>query len=249
MLFYLFFPVVIGSIHWLIHNAKGELTERNKYRRMQAFGTILSIVLVISIFAVIGTAAALNDNSVGQMAGKRIVWIGITASVGWRWICTIWKPFDGNLVDQQSVDKSQGIMGLKFGDNAKSFNQTRITQETNSGNLRIKLGRSVQQVPYQGRSDQTPNPQWIDATKEKLPGKPVTPNSTGQKEQREFDFDKSSRMFIPKGGRSIESTKESAPRVEGSFPKESLQELKTAFDQGLIDADEYSVLKKQILDL
>ena len=46
-----------------------------------------------------------------------------------------------------------------------------------------------------------------------------------------------------------ESIKESVPRVEGSLPKESLQELKTAFDQALIDADEYSVLKKQILGL
>lgn len=217
---------------------------------MRLFGIILSIVLVISVFAVIGTAAALGDVSAGHIAGRQVFWIAITASAGWRWIRTIWRPFDGNSVDQLSVKRSQEFMGLKFGQNAKLSDLNRISQETNSANpLGLKFGRSARQAPCQDRSDQSPKPQWADATIEKPPSKPVTPQSAGQKEQREFDFDNSSHMLIPKGGRSIESTKESAPRVEGSLPKESLQELKTAFDQGLIDADEYSALKKQILGL
>lgn len=217
---------------------------------MQTFGTILSIVLVISIFAVIGTAAALDNTSAGRIAGKQTLWIVITASAGWHWIRTIWKPFDANSADQLSMNKPQGFMGLKFGNNAKSSDQNRITQETNSGNfLGLKFGRPAKQAPYKGRSVKSPTPQWTDTTKEKPTSKQVTLQSAGQKEQREFDFDKSSRMFIPKRGRSTESTKESAPKEEGSFPKEKLQELKTAFDQGLIDTDEYSALKKQILGL
>ena len=146
MLLYFFFPVVVGSVHWLIHNSKGELTERNKYRRMRLFGIILSIVLVVSIFALIGTAAALDNDSASRLAGKQTVWIAITASVGWHWIRNIWRPFDANSADQLSVTKSQGFMGLKFGDNAKSSDQNRITQKANSGNFfGLKFGGSAMQ--------------------------------------------------------------------------------------------------------
>jgi hypothetical protein len=56
-------------------------------------------------------------------------------------------------------------------------------------------------------------------------------------------------MFVPKGGRPAESNQKSSPTEEASLPTAKLQELKTAFDQGLIDDEEYSALKKQLLGL
>ena len=56
-------------------------------------------------------------------------------------------------------------------------------------------------------------------------------------------------MFIPKGDRTTKSNEESAPREKSSLPTAKLQELKAAFDQGLIDDEEYSALKKQLLGL
>ena len=236
---------------------------------MQTFGTILSIVLVISIFAVIGTAAALDNTSAGRIAGKQTLWIVITASAGWHWIRTIWKPFDANSADQLSMNKPQGFMGLKFGNNAKSSDQNRITQEKNSGNfLGLKFGGSAMQSAIQRDREKSRrisryakeefqrvseilgdinDPDIADMVSEFVPEKTIQNKS--QREEGEYAFDQASRMFIPKRGRSTESTKESAPKEDGSFPKEKLQELKTAFDQGLIDTDEYSALKKQILGL
>ena len=76
-----------------------------------------------------------------------------------------------------------------------------------------------------------------------------TVQNSRQRDEGEFEFDQASRMFIPKEGRSTESSKGSEISKNASLPLAKLQELKTAFDQGLIDADEYSALKKQILGL
>ena len=74
-------------------------------------------------------------------------------------------------------------------------------------------------------------------------------NKKEQETEGEFEFDKAARMFVPKGDRTAKSNEESAPTEGASLPTAKLQELKTAFDQGLIDDEEYSALKKQLLGL
>jgi len=92
MISYFLLPVLIGGCYWIIHKLKGELTERNNYRRRKLFGIILLVVFVASIIALLSLASD-GFYSSSRLA-RQIFWLVISISIGWSWMRTIWTPFD-----------------------------------------------------------------------------------------------------------------------------------------------------------
>tara|TARA_B100001964_G_C13895251_1_gene449089 strand:+ start:73 stop:627 length:555 start_codon:yes stop_codon:yes gene_type:complete len=84
--------MIVGGIYWLIHKVKGELTERNKYRRSKLFGFLLLLIFVFSIisFAILYPTGFYTST----LAARRVMWLFISVSVGWYWMRTVWTPFE-----------------------------------------------------------------------------------------------------------------------------------------------------------
>ena len=104
-------PAICGGIYWLIHKAKGSLTERNKYKRRRLFGYLLLIMIAIEIafYAVLIFTLANNPEAgakAGAALGRRFFWVIIGISIGWNWIRLIWTSYEKT---QSETDSPEGL--------------------------------------------------------------------------------------------------------------------------------------------
>ena len=104
-------PAICGGIYWLIHKAKGSLTERNKYKRRRLFGCLLLIMIAIEIafYAVLIFTLANNPEAgakAGATLGRRFFWVIIGISIGWNWIRLIWTSYEKT---QSETDPPEGL--------------------------------------------------------------------------------------------------------------------------------------------
>lgn len=297
VLLYLFIPFLIGSIHWLLHNLSGQLTERKKHERKRVFGVVLSIVVIAGICFWVGLAAEADTKAAGGIAGRQTVMAGIAAAAGWRYIKCIWTPFEGNSVDQLSVNKSQEFMGLKFGNIAKSSDQNK-----NSDDFNDSYPEPINQQIYE-QAQNTKEKKWQRELREfnarrtnernirsqsfKSQSSPFSANyydnlaqqeksrdEYSSKEKEDYLARTNAEIWLTNRARKqnytsneiiqnepleeaeIEEPRETSESIndsllerQSSLPVKELEELKKAFDQGLIDDEEYSALKKQLLGL
>ena len=114
-------PALAGTVYWLIHKAKGQLTERNKYKRKRLFGYLLTFMCMIEIFylfSMLGNAVEADSSGsyVGSYVGRKLFWAFLGVSIGWSWIRTIWTSFDQI---ESEVDAPNGLSSA-FGQWIKS---------------------------------------------------------------------------------------------------------------------------------
>tara|TARA_B100000674_G_C37642020_1_gene823825 strand:+ start:89 stop:337 length:249 start_codon:yes stop_codon:yes gene_type:complete len=75
-------PMLIGSIHWLIHKSAERTDERADYERRKVFGIILLLVIAINIFGLIAIASSSENPEAGRIAGRQFAWLLIAGFAG-----------------------------------------------------------------------------------------------------------------------------------------------------------------------
>lgn len=108
-------PAICGGIYWIIHKAKGTLTDRNRYKRGKVFGFLFLIMLALEIagYVILISVAANNPENPAAIYGKvggRTIMLIIGPLIGWNWLRLTWTSYE----TIQSGEKSQGGPGQVF---------------------------------------------------------------------------------------------------------------------------------------
>jgi len=82
-------PAIVGGIYWLIHKSKGELNERNNYKRRRLFSFVLLIMTVMNFFHII----FLFNRGIGTAPTKMLSLI-LAIVYLWYWLKAAWTPYE-----------------------------------------------------------------------------------------------------------------------------------------------------------